>query len=285
MKNVPQRLRRVLSISALIFSTLLTFTACKKQPPPPPPAKGSLVYEGALCYPYTVHGTYYNGVPGADSNYVEINVDVTSPGSYQITTDKQNGVTFSASGVFTDTGLNVVHLKSSGAFLDHTFADFNTSFDSTHCQFRVWIADSAGLSIADNAWQFTAGGHLYQGTGFAISTLYPGGDDSFIFYGSMPGSSDTSLIVSYLISVYDPGACSHPTSGYSSFHFNTSRFATGPMVRFDANNGTAPAVIDVYNCSSNVYYFNGTARDSANNIVPITNARFKAVNVTQLYFP
>jgi hypothetical protein len=277
-------LHRVVTASFVIFSVLLAFTACKKQPPPQQPARGSLVKDGAQCYPYTVHGNYYNAVPATDSNYVEIHVNVTRPGTYRIITDQVNGVTFSASGIFTDTGLNVVHLASTGAFIEHDYTDFNTSFDSASCQFRIGVQDSAALTIADNTWEFTAGGHLYQGTGFATSTLYPGGDDNFIFYGSMPGASDTSLIVTYLISVYDPRACSHPTSeGHSNFHFNTSRFAPGPIVRFDAGQGSVPAVIDVFNCSSNVYYFNGTARDSANNIIPITNARFRADHPTQLY--
>jgi len=268
-----------LSASLLIFAIVLTFTTCKKNPPPPPPAKGSLVYKGGLCYPSTVHGTYYNGVPAPDTNYVEINVDVTSPGSYNITTDMQNGVTFSASGVFTDTGMNAVRLRSKGAFLDHTFADFHTTFDSTHCEFRVWISDSAELSIADNTWQFTAEGHLYQGPGVAVGTPYHGGSYFFAFYGSMQGYSDTSLTIKYAIFANDPVSCSYPTSGdFNSFHFNTSKFAPGPGIVLDASPSTLPAMIDIFNCSSHVYYFNGTARDSAGNTIPITNARFRVDN-------
>jgi hypothetical protein len=286
MKNMPYRLRLASSASMLIFSVLTAFIACKKQPPPPPPAKGSLVSEGGGCYPYTVHGTYYNGIPAADTNYVEINVDVTSPGAYQITTDKVNGVTFSASGIFTDTGLNVVHLKSAGAFLDHTLADFHTSFDSTSCVFRVWIADSAELSIADNTWQFTAGGRLYQGPGHAVFANFVGGSFYFSFFGSMSGYSDTSLTIKYRTFPTDSVSCSHPTTGDANYvRFITSRFSTGPKVLFNASSSTVPAVIDIAHCSSHLYYFNGTARDSAGNIVPITNARFRADNPEQVSTP
>jgi hypothetical protein len=282
MKNMPHRLRLVSSIPVLIFSILIAFTTCKKQPPPPPPAKGSLVGEYGGCYPYTVHGTYYNGIPAPDSNYVEINVDVTSPGSYRITTQQENGVSFSASGIFNDTGLNVVHLKSTGTFLADTIIDFHTSFDSTSCVFRVSIEDSAELSIADNTWEFTAGGHRYQGTGHAVGTNYHGGTYYFAFYGSMPGYSDTSLTIKYRTFATDPVSCSNPTTGDANYvRFTTSRFSPGPMVLFNASPSTLPAVIDITHCSSHLYYFNGTARDSAGNIVPITNARLRADNPEQ----
>ncbi|MDO6432857.1 hypothetical protein Q4E93_19775 [Flavitalea sp. BT771] len=277
MTNMPQRIHRVLSIAVIIFSVLFAFTACKKQPPPPPPAKGSLVGEGGGCYPYTVHGTYYNGIPAPDTNYVEIHVDVTSPGSYKITTQQENGVSFSASGTFTDTGLNVVHLKSTGTFLADTIIDFHTSFDSTSCIFRVSIEDSAELSIADNTWEFTAGGHLYHGPGHAVYANFVGGSFYFTFFGSMAGYSDTSLTIRYRTFPTDPVTCSHPTTGdANSFRFTTSIFSADPKVFFTASPSTLPAVIDITHCSSHLYYFNGTARDSAGNIVPITNARFRA---------
>ena len=287
MQTIPTSLRRISFPILFLCLTLIAATGCKKQPPPPPavPAEGSLQNEVGNCLSSTVHGPWYNGV-SADTSYVEIGVAVTKAGSYKIITDKQNGVVFSATGTFTDTGLNKVRLKQTGLFTSTGATRFITAFNSSACQFTVAVKDSTFRDQPDNTWEFTAGGRTYKGTGFAISTLYPGGDDGVVFYGSMSGFSDTSLTISYLISVYDPLACSRLTSaGQSSFHFISSRSATGPMVRFDATQGTVPAVIDLRNCSSNIYYFSGTARDTANNIVPVTNARFRADNPTQLYFP
>src|ERR1700750_3435953 len=84
------------SVSAVVF--ILLFFACKKEPHnPPAPARGSLETQYGQCLPNTVHGTWYNGMSAEiDTNYVEINVHVTSPGSYTIISDKVNGVTFSA---------------------------------------------------------------------------------------------------------------------------------------------------------------------------------------------
>jgi len=74
----------------------------------------------------------------------------------------------------------------------------------------------------------------------------------------------------------------HPTSAIGNyFYFATT---TVPKYRYTANNGTAPAVIDVYVTSITttsdlhalvIGTFNGTALDTAQNSVPITNARFK----------
>jgi hypothetical protein len=287
MKNMLQGLRLTPSVSVLILSALLAFTACKKQPPPPPSAKGSLVQEGGGCYPFTVHGTYYNGITPPDTNYVEINVDVTSPGAYRITSDEQNGVTFSGSGVFNQTGLNVVRLKSTGAFLKDTTIDFHTFFDSTSCVFRIDTRDSAELSIADNTWHFNAGGHLYQGTGIGYATVFVGGSYYFAFYGSMTGYTDTSLIIKYMTYPTEPVSCSHLTSAKpeNSFSFTTSRFASGPVVHLYASQSTVPAVLDITDCSGNLYDFNGTALDSAGNIISITNARFRVDDPQQLFNP
>jgi hypothetical protein len=210
---------------------------------------------------------------------VEINVNVTSPGSYKITTQKENGVSFSASGIFTDTGMNAVRLRSTGTFLADTIIDYHTSFDSTNCVFRVSIYDSAELSIADNTWTFTAGGHVYQGPGHAVYSLFVGGTVYFAFFGSMEGYADTSLTIKYRTFPTDPYSCSHPTSDDANYlSFTTSRFSAGPSLQLNASQATLPALIDITDCSAHLYYFNGTARDSAGNIVPITNARFRSDN-------
>jgi len=291
MKSMPRRFRGALSICVLTFSILFAFTTCKKEhPPTEQPAKGSLVSEIGNCYPYSIHGNFYNGVQASDSDYVEIFVQVTSPGSYKVTTDQQKGVSFSASGVFRDTGLTAVHLKATGMFTEHTFADFTTSFDSTSCLFRVPIHDSAALSIADNTWEFTAGGQFYHGTVFGVALYLPGGDDPTTYYGSMQGYSDTSLTLSIGYSVYDTvNACFRPTSGganpaHNSFYFTTSRFFTGAQVHFSADYKTdsAGAVVNIMPCSD-VMTFNGTVLDGNHNVIPITNARLRCSNVRQDY--
>ncbi|HEY8970156.1 MAG TPA: hypothetical protein VIM64_13720, partial [Puia sp.] len=170
MKCLHTRLIWVLSAFVLLFFVIAS-DSCKKDNHPSAPATGSLQDRDGLCNSYLTHGAWYNGTSaGSDTSYVEINVNVKSPGSYRITSDKHNGVTFSASGNFTDTGLNKVRLKATGTFINVDFADYNITFDSSLCSFRVYVRDSAGLSIPDNTWRFTAGGQAY--TGSCSGTIY-----------------------------------------------------------------------------------------------------------------
>jgi hypothetical protein len=92
----------------------------------------------------------------------------------------------------------------------------------------------------------------------------------------------------YTTDNYNLDTISYPTSttgfffSFYEYKNNTTRYF------YTADNTTLPAVIDIHPTSVGIRLtpsygnvviatFNGTARDSANNIVPITNARFKVV--------
>jgi hypothetical protein len=294
MKSMPARLHVAFCASLLIFSFLIGFVGCKKQEHLPP-AQGSLQdwHGTGLCNYYEQHGVWYNGIPAAttDTNYMEIKVNVTSPGTYRITSDQQNGVTFSASGVFTDTGLVKVHLKPAGTFINYGLFDYKISFDSSFCSFQIEVRDSAGLSIADDTWQFTAGGHVYRGSCSGVVYYFKAdGGGFFDFTGYMDGYPDTALTMHTAWFEFETFTTkSYPTSAsYNKFSFKTPANYTGAKATFTANNLTVPAVIDIHPQSMTgavLVTFNGTARDSANNIVPITNAVFKLSSLPYLPFP
>jgi hypothetical protein len=81
-------------------------------PPPPPPPPPSTVGDASFtltgapnnCFNAYVNGTYVSGVFLSNANTVDINVNVTAIGNYNLTTDTINGVWFSRSGTFTSTG-------------------------------------------------------------------------------------------------------------------------------------------------------------------------------------
>lgn len=269
---------------------LILFFACKKDHPhnPPPPAGGSLQTEYGQCLPNTVHGTWYTGQSAEiDTNYVEINVHVTSPGSYTIISDKVNGVTFAASGIFSDTGMHAVHMEASGSFISPGATEFHTSFDSTSCRFYVYPQDSAGLSIAENTWQFTAQGHTYKGTLAAnVYTIPQSPGLSVLLTGKMSsGSPDTVLDMSFFTADQFIDTVSYPTSrSGNSFAFYRTADPTKNI--YTANSDQQPAVVDIHISSATVVLypsyknvvvgtFNGSVRDTAYKVVPITNAKFK----------
>ena len=271
---------------------ILLVIACKKEPHhPPAPARGSLETQYGQCLPNTVHGTWYNGLSAEiDTNYVEINVHVTSPGSYTITSDKVNGVTFSASGIFSDTGMKAVRLEAAGAFIQPVGTEFHTSFDSTNCRFYVYPQDSSGLSIAENTWQFTVRDHTYRGTcTIGVYDIPQASGYAAQFTGKMAsGSPDTVLDMQFYTNDDYLDTITYPTShfGNSFTFYRLLENGYGKNIFF-ADNTVQPAIVEIHLNSVTVDYgpgyyknvligtFNGSVRDSAMKVIPITNARFK----------
>ncbi len=82
--------------------------------PLPPPAIFTLSGAPNDCAPVAVNGFYIVLKPLDAANTVVIQVNVSSPGSYSLSTNTVNGITFSGSGVFTSTGLYNVTLQGTG---------------------------------------------------------------------------------------------------------------------------------------------------------------------------
>jgi len=267
---MPVRLPLVIAGAVLTFSILLTAIGCKKQTHDNP-ARGSLYSIDGSCNFSYPHSTYFTGIAD-DSNYVTTYVHVSSPGTYTITSDRQNGVVFSVSGTFTDTGRTSVNLRANGTFTKPVLTYFNLTFDTTMCQFFVPVEDSTGLSMAPNSWKFTAGGQTYHGTGTAVWYELPALGDKYRWYGSSAGYTDTSLNIELAV-FYDTAGGANPTYFIdNNFDFKSSRFDTTGNVHFFANYQTPNAVIYIRRINDFVYTFNGMAMDANNNIVPITDA-------------
>ena len=81
--------------------------------PPPPPAV--FTYNGApgSCTTPSINGAYVAGTALTGSSTIVLGVDVMVAGIYSVTTNSNNGVTFSASGVFSGTGARTITLTSS----------------------------------------------------------------------------------------------------------------------------------------------------------------------------
>lgn len=289
MRTISSLQQRNAFVAIWLFLVLAAAAGCRKEPPPAvSSADGTLRDESGNCMSATVHGRWTNGLI-SDTSYVEIGVNVTKPGAYSIITDKQDGVVFSATGTFTDTGYTTIHLKPTGLFTNPGQINFVTAFNASFCQMSVTVMDSAYRNDPDNTWSFTAGGQTYQGTGSALYTILPGAGDTYTFYGSMAGYTDTSLIISYYALIGRDSSGAYPTNGSyvpSTVRFTSSRSAPGPRVQYLADWSTPPAVIRILPINNGIgtVTFDGTARDSANNIVPITNARFRTSNVREVNY-
>ncbi|MFT3979907.1 MAG: hypothetical protein QM687_05510 [Ferruginibacter sp.] len=92
------------------------------------------------CTPGTVAGTYTAGTALTSSNTVTIQVNVTTIGSYSISTNTVNGYSFSASGTFSATGTQSVTLIGSGTPSAASTGDvFTPTAGTSTCTFSVTV--------------------------------------------------------------------------------------------------------------------------------------------------
>lgn len=100
-------------------------------------SSGTLGGSGGTCTPYTIAGTYQQGILLDQTNTVQLNVTVTVPGDYNITTNIINGVSFSKSGTFASTGLQIVTLTGSGTPTNSGAQNFAITYGSSTCNFSI----------------------------------------------------------------------------------------------------------------------------------------------------
>ncbi len=129
---------------------------------PPPPAVFTLSGSPGVCLPATVNGTYSVGFPLDVSNTAIVEVNVTTAGTYTISTNTVNGISFSASGVFTTTGNQPVTLTGTGSPVAVVPTILTPQAGTSSCTFDVSIStgppaiftckiDGLFTSFSDNA--------------------------------------------------------------------------------------------------------------------------------------
>ena len=138
---------KALKYLAIVSCAFIGFAACQKELSfensiPPTAAAGSLKSLSGNCMPITVNGKYAKNLALTDSNSVVVQVNITTPGSYIISTDTANGFSFHGSGIIADSGLQSVILKGTGTPVAAQPVNFTVSFDSTVCMFSVNVSDS-----------------------------------------------------------------------------------------------------------------------------------------------
>jgi hypothetical protein len=296
-------MKKNLGLLAIISCSALIFSSCQKdysiENGDMQSAAGSLWDSVGNCLPESVTGTFYDGVtPGSDTAYVEVQVDVTQTGSYNITTgNPENGLVFSDSGFFSTTGINTIRLKPIGTPILVKSTPFSITFDSSICTFNVDVQDSTGTglggtqdttttgggdpdNLADNSWQFSANSLDLQGS--IISAQFgpsTGGSQLFLVGQMQFNSTDTAfgLSVQFPGTTLDTGFYATSTAGTS---FSLTKVSSGDVI-FAANN-LSPQVITIhissYDVSTKVVEgtFEGDSYDINSNVVPITEGEFKA---------
>jgi hypothetical protein len=99
------------------------------------------------CTGAAVIGSYIVGSPLTGSNIAVINVNVTSPGNYNITTPVVNGISFSAAGVFNLNGPQQVTLQGTGTPLVANTSSLPVSGGGNTCNLSVTVNPVPGPAV------------------------------------------------------------------------------------------------------------------------------------------
>ncbi|HEU4471031.1 MAG TPA: hypothetical protein VFR58_08110 [Flavisolibacter sp.] len=94
---------------------------------------------GAACSNSNVAGTYTQGTPLTAANQVSLEVNVTTVGTWTMSSSAVAGFSFSGSGTFTNTGVQTIVLTGSGNPTTAGAQTFSVVAGSTTCTFPVTV--------------------------------------------------------------------------------------------------------------------------------------------------
>ena len=98
---------------------------------------GSLGVVAGSCSPITASGVYTQGVALDPSNTIQIQVTVTTAGTYSMSTNSVNGVNFSKTGTFATMGTQNIVLTGTGVPLNAGAQTFTVTLSGTTCNFNI----------------------------------------------------------------------------------------------------------------------------------------------------
>ena len=100
-------------------------------------AIGILGASSGVCTPVTPGGTYTQGVSLTSTNTVTVKANISTLGTYTISTNTVNGVSFSKTGTFTTLGLQDVILVGTGTPVSSGNQNFTVTFGTSTCTFTL----------------------------------------------------------------------------------------------------------------------------------------------------
>jgi hypothetical protein len=195
----------------------------------------------AACTAPVISGTYAATAPMGSGNYVDMAVNVTTPGAYTVSTNSNNGMSFSGSGAFSTTGAQVIRLIGNGT--PSSTGTFDYTPTNNGCKFSVTVVPPPPPAV----FTYTnCGSVVPQGTYTAGTAL---------------NSSNTIVLT---VNVTSAGAYSVSTNLQNGVTFRSSGSfsATGPnsitLTSTDTplSGATFPYII-AGGCSFNITYTGG----------------------------
>jgi len=203
----------------------------------------------ASCTSFTPAGTYTAGTALGSGNFATVSVNVTTIGTYTISTNTVNGISFSGTGTFTATGNQSVQLKGSGT--PAAGGTFTYTPGTNGCTFPITVTGpGTGTAV------FTYGGAPGNCTSATPAGTYTAGTAL---------TAANTMVVG--VNVTTPGTYTISTSAVNGISFSgTGSFAASGAQTVTLTGAGTPAVAGVFNytpsnngCSFPVTVVAGTA--------------------------
>jgi hypothetical protein len=244
------------------------------------PGVYSLVSASGNCSGFVANGTYTSGTALTSSNTVTAQVNVTTTGSYSITTPVSNGISFSGSGTFANTGTQLVTLYGSGTPTGAGGFNYTATAGSSTCIFSVTTvagttppvtAGTISCNINGTAATFDEGAQGVLLTTPSTPTLY-----SLAVTGDSSSSSNASIALS----------AARTSAPIAAGTYNSSQLTSGIVVSVSYtdpssdiytgtfDDGTSTIVVTNITGTEVKGTFTGTLKDSNGATVTITNGAF-----------
>jgi len=198
---------------------------------PPQSTQAAYMLQGSPggCTNVQVLGDYYAGQALVPGNHIVVNVDVTNPGDYSIQTDLQNGIGFSASGHFSQSGVQTVTLAGNGTPETARNLLFTTAGGGSSCSFP--------LSVVTTGVPATY--VLESGGGYCVAQI--SGD----YTAGTPLTSSNTVAIR--IFVRDLGVYTIATATVNGVYFSASGEFTNTGMQFVTLNGVGtPSIVGTY---------------------------------------
>jgi eukaryotic-like serine/threonine-protein kinase len=165
--------RRTLNIFIFCFTffALLFLFACQKAPSnntrPLGESTGVLNGNGTNCSGITINGNFLKDTQVNTTHSVDIILNISSPGSYDIHTDTVNGLYFKKTGSFSSAGQNKVTLPAFGKPLSKGSNVFHVNYANSTCSFIININETPALEDSTTVFFGSLDGYLYAVQGFS----------------------------------------------------------------------------------------------------------------------
>ncbi len=143
MQNIKQM--KKITATLLFFASLFIFNSCQKEYVLDTDGNsiGTLKANAAGdCLPSNVNGIYKADTVLTALNYIDVQINISTPGAYNIYSDSLNGYSFKKAGTINATGLQTIRLYGTGQPLVAGANIFTITYGTSSCKITVNVAGS-----------------------------------------------------------------------------------------------------------------------------------------------